>query len=79
MTGPEIYVQLHRIDPAQNVARFYVVWVGPSLIDAIAVIRFWGRIGGTSWSRPARRRRMRRGYEIVTSTPPAATPPTDQV
>lgn len=37
---------LHRIDPAGNEARFYLVVTSPSLFDPYAVIRVWGRIGG---------------------------------
>lgn len=37
---------LHRIDPQKNQARFYLVEAGPSLFDAYAVVRLWGRIGG---------------------------------
>ena len=44
---PELFVMLRRVDPAQNVARFYLVQVGPSLLEEVAVIRFWGRIGGS--------------------------------
>jgi len=37
---------LHRIDPERNEARFYFVQAGSSVIDAHAVLRLWGRIGG---------------------------------
>jgi predicted DNA-binding WGR domain protein len=37
---------LHRINQEKNEARFYLVMTGPALFDEIAVIRFWGRIGG---------------------------------
>ncbi|MCL4302959.1 MAG: WGR domain-containing protein [Anaerolineae bacterium] len=37
---------LHRIDPAKNMARFYLVEAAPSLLDSFAVLRVWGRIGG---------------------------------
>jgi predicted DNA-binding WGR domain protein len=39
-------VLLHRINSEKNEARFYLVEVGPSLVDPYAVIRLWGRIGG---------------------------------
>jgi predicted DNA-binding WGR domain protein len=37
---------LHRINWEKNEARYYLVMTGPSLFHEIAVIRFWGRIGG---------------------------------
>lgn len=33
---------LERVDPAENANRWYAVGVQPSLLDRIAVIRFWG-------------------------------------
>ncbi len=39
-------ILLHRINPEKNEARFYLVEVGPSMLDLYAVIRLWGRIGG---------------------------------
>jgi len=39
-------VLLWRVNPGKNEHRFYVVQVGPSLFDAYAVLRVWGRIGG---------------------------------
>ena len=36
---------LTRIDPAQNMARWYVVGVQPTLFDKISVVCGWGRIG----------------------------------
>jgi predicted DNA-binding WGR domain protein len=75
-------VLLHRVDPQENVSRFYLVTVGPSLLDAYAVLRVWGRIGGYERSMVSPcasaeeaqaladrlvRRRIRRGYWIVSS------------
>jgi len=37
--------QLRRIDPARNMARFYLVSVGRSLFGDFSVVREWGRIG----------------------------------
>lgn len=38
-------VQLRRVDPAQNVARFYVLTVQPDLFGGWTLVREWGRIG----------------------------------
>jgi predicted DNA-binding WGR domain protein len=71
---------LHRINPEKNEARFYLVEVGPSLLDPWAVIRLWGRIGGQqkglvtpcqsdteaeALARRLVRRKLKRGYIIV--------------
>ncbi len=45
----ETFTLLHRINPHQNERRFYAVMIGPTLDEPLAVIRFWGRIGG--WQR----------------------------
>ena len=39
-------VTLHRIDPAQNMARFYALDVQPDLFGCILLVKAWGRIGG---------------------------------
>lgn len=44
---------LHRIDPDQNMARFYRVEVLPDLFGHIIVERRWGRIGGKGQCRVA--------------------------
>jgi predicted DNA-binding WGR domain protein len=36
---------LHRIDPAQNMARFYCLALQPTLFGEVSVVRAWGRIG----------------------------------
>lgn len=38
-------VHLHRIDPAQNMRRFYSLAIQPTLFGGASVIRNWGRIG----------------------------------
>ena len=38
---------LERRDPAQNMARFYVLSIEPTLFgDDVALVREWGRLGG---------------------------------
>ncbi|MBE7553652.1 MAG: WGR domain-containing protein [Anaerolineales bacterium] len=71
---------LHRIDPAKNMARFYLVEAAPSLLDPFAVLRVWGRIGGAQQhkitpcasaaeaERLAERlvkRKIKRGYKVA--------------
>ncbi|MGP2490117.1 WGR domain-containing protein [Mesorhizobium sp. PUT5] len=36
---------LHRIDPARNMARFYLLSLQPTLFGEVSVARNWGRIG----------------------------------
>lgn len=38
-------VHLRRIDPARNMARFYVLSIQPTLFGGASLIRNWGRIG----------------------------------
>jgi predicted DNA-binding WGR domain protein len=50
MTGhpPAQTVQLlvlDRIDPAQNMARYYVLSIEPAFFDQVALVREWGRSG----------------------------------
>lgn len=42
---------LDRTDPQQNMARFYVLSLEPTLFGDAALVREWGR-----WGRPGRRR-----------------------
>ncbi|MBE7473184.1 MAG: hypothetical protein DPW09_24830 [Anaerolineae bacterium] len=71
---------LHRVNPARNEARFYLVEAGPSLLDPFAVVRVWGRIGGAQQHKinPCAsaaeaeqlaerliRRKIKRGYQPV--------------
>ncbi len=37
--------ELHKRDPAQNMAGSYRIWVTPTLFGDYAVVREWGRIG----------------------------------
>jgi predicted DNA-binding WGR domain protein len=39
-------MNLHRIDPARNMRRFYQLDVQPGLFGGFAVMKEWGRIGG---------------------------------
>lgn len=41
-TGP---TYLRRIDPSQNMRRFYTITIQPTLFGGASVIRNWGRIG----------------------------------
>lgn len=36
---------LNRIDPSQNMARFYVLSIQPNLFGGSSLVREWGRIG----------------------------------
>jgi predicted DNA-binding WGR domain protein len=38
-------VNLHRIDAAQNMRRFYTLTIQPTLFGGASIIRNWGRIG----------------------------------
>lgn len=38
-------IHLRRIDPSQNMRRFYVLAIQPTLFGGASVIRNWGRIG----------------------------------
>jgi predicted DNA-binding WGR domain protein len=38
-------LHLRRIDPAQNMRRFYLLSIQPTLFGGASVIRNWGRIG----------------------------------
>lgn len=46
-----IHIVLERVDPAENMARYYVLSVEPTLFGNSALVREWGRIGS-----PGRRR-----------------------
>jgi predicted DNA-binding WGR domain protein len=47
---------LERIDPARRMARVYVLAIEPTLFDAVALTREWGRLG----ARPRRRIELHR-------------------
>lgn len=70
-------VQLHKIDPDRNMARFYMMTVQPSLFGEWCLVREWGRIGSpgrvvsTPYPSPAlaeaaldlwRRQKQHKGY-----------------
>jgi predicted DNA-binding WGR domain protein len=38
-------VHMHRIEPSQNMRRFYSLAIQPTLFGGASVIRNWGRIG----------------------------------
>lgn len=42
---PALQVVLERIDPAKNVARYYVLSVEPTLFAKDTLVRRWGRLG----------------------------------
>lgn len=45
---PPLLLSVHRfrrIDPARNMARFYMLSLEPTLFGDVAVLRHWGRIG----------------------------------
>ncbi len=46
-TGP---AHLRRIDPTQNMRRFYTLAIQPTLFGGASVIRNWGRIGTSGQS-----------------------------
>ncbi|RUV46442.1 WGR domain-containing protein [Mesorhizobium sp. M5C.F.Ca.IN.020.29.1.1] len=43
-------LHLRRIDPTQNMRRFYVLAIQPTLFGGASVIRNWGRIGTSGQS-----------------------------
>lgn len=43
-------LHLQRIDPAQNMRRFYVLAIQPTLFGGASVMRHWGRIGTSGQS-----------------------------
>jgi predicted DNA-binding WGR domain protein len=47
----ELQVILERIDPARNIARYYVLSVEPTLFARDTLVRRWGRIGSTGRER----------------------------
>lgn len=46
-----LHILLERIDPAQNMARYYVLSIEPTLFGDSALVREWGRIGSSSQRR----------------------------
>lgn len=70
-------VHLRHVDPAKNMARFYVLALQPTLFGEVALVREWGRIGSpgrvqvTAYATPEEaeaalrrieRQKERRGY-----------------
>lgn len=43
-------LHLQRIDPAQNMRRFYALAIQPTLFGGASVVRHWGRIGTSGQS-----------------------------
>lgn len=39
------FLVLKRVDPSQNMARYYVLSIEPTLFDEVALVREWRRIG----------------------------------
>ncbi|MGB3583804.1 MAG: WGR domain-containing protein [Roseiarcus sp.] len=42
---------LERVDRAKNMARFYVLSIEPTLLEDLALVRRWGRIGSAGRQR----------------------------
>jgi predicted DNA-binding WGR domain protein len=40
-----LHIVLERVDPARNIARYYVLSIEPTLFARHTLIRRWGRIG----------------------------------
>ncbi|TQI65227.1 putative DNA-binding WGR domain protein [Bosea sp. AK1] len=73
-----LHILLERIDPSQNMARYYVLSIEPTLFGDSALVREWGRIGSSRQRRSEffpqpsdahlaldtwLRRKRRRGYQ----------------
>jgi predicted DNA-binding WGR domain protein len=43
--SPSLHIVLERIDPARNIARYYVLSIESTLFAKHTLIRRWGRIG----------------------------------
>ena len=50
-TDPSEPILLERVDPSQNMARYYCLSVEPTLFGWGSVVRTWGRIGRTGQSK----------------------------
>src|ERR1700689_5638676 len=46
-----LHIVLERVDPARNIARFYVLSIEPTLFAKHTLIRRWGRIGSAGRER----------------------------
>lgn len=45
MSHHSYHLYSQRIDPAKNMARYYTLFIQPTLFGDVAVVRCWGRIG----------------------------------
>ena len=43
--SPSLHIVLERVDPARNIARYYVLSIEPTLFAKHTLIRRWRRIG----------------------------------
>ena len=43
--SPSLHIVLERVDPARNIARYYVLSIEPTLFAKHTLIRRWGRTG----------------------------------
>jgi predicted DNA-binding WGR domain protein len=43
--SPSLHIVLERIEPARNIARYYVLSIEPTLFAKHTLIQRWGRIG----------------------------------
>lgn len=48
---PLLHILLERIAPAQNMERYYVLSIEPTLFGDSALVREWGRIGSAGQRR----------------------------
>lgn len=46
-----LHILLERADPSQNMARYYVLSIEPTLFGDSALVREWGRIGSSGQRR----------------------------
>ena len=58
VNSPALHICSERIDPARNIARYYVLSIEPTLFAKHTLIRRWGRIGS-----PGRERLQSSGVE----------------
>lgn len=68
-----VLAHLHRIDPAANMARFYSIYLVPTLFGEVTVLRRWGRTAGAG-SGPAEECRSRLGQAQVRRRLPPIAP-----
>ncbi|WP_282063668.1 WGR domain-containing protein [Roseobacter litoralis] len=51
MGNDTLDTKLFRIDPTQNMARFYSMTIQPNLFGGLSLVRNWGRIGSAGQMR----------------------------